>query len=958
MNKVTPYTCLIFFLIVSQFSYTQELSYIHYNTNDGLAGATTYDICQDIDGFIWIGTETGLSRFDGKNFKNYTVNDGLPDNEILKVFADSKGRVWIIPFKRTICYYFKNKIYTSENDRVLKKISTEYYFNDICEDENQNIILADTKQVILIRPDNSVINLYNAKNVNGKLENVVARKNYFEKGFVVRINDTIFYYKDSTLVFHNIDKEILDPRIISLISYKNGSKYLLKLPVTYIRYDNENNYVKFINTPDGVYTTDTINKKLGDHYLAGKKISKTIEDKENNLWFCTLDDGIYKLSSKEIRTINFNEKGEKNNTEVYSIDKSNDEIICGLGFSKVAFITNGKIRKIQNFSDYTLKSENSRVTNRLYSIKTLSSGITMLGFDSYLIKLGNDIPTIKEIYPVKCIEEIDSENILVGTSRNVFKIRIEDLAIVDTVWTGRSLKVYTHNGSTYIGTLNGLYEINYRNEIKNLGTVYPGLAGRIMDIKSDTDSTLYVATADRGITIIQRNHVIRELNELNGLSSNVCRTIFLYDYNLFVGTNKGLNKINLREKNSSLVKYTIADGLPSDIINGIYVNNDSIWLATPAGLTFFNDNNISSDNICKSVLLSIKVSGIEQNELTDLELPYRENNIAFEYAGISFKSGGEIEYFYKLDGLDDKWNKTRQTNLTYESLPPGNYTFQLYTINKFGLKSNFINVEFRILRPFWMSPWLYAFLLLGAIGMTAWIVNERNRKFQKVRNEQYKTQLQMITLEQKALQAQMNPHFIFNCLNSIQQYILINDKEKANQFLSEFATLVRQTLDISDKRSIFLSNEIDYLKRYLQMEKMRFADNFDFSIQLESNFDPEAIEIPPLLHQPFVENCLRHGIRYKENGTGFVSISFQLDNNILISSILDNGVGRQAANSFKSKQHIEYQSKGIKLTEKRIELINKVSEIPITFEIFDLQNEKGKISGTGVKVKIPIKNND
>lgn len=438
------------------------------------------------------------------------------------------------------------------------------------------------------------------------------------------------------------------------------------------------------------------------------------------------------------------------------------------------------------------------------------------------------------------------------------------------------------------------------------------------------------------------------------LSSNICRALFLSDNELLIGTNKGLNKVNLSNSDLPIIKYTISDGLPSDIVSSIYKEKDTIWLGSPAGLTYFNEKHISSTSICKATLLNVSVSGSERSPDSTLSLSYLDNNITFEYAGISLKGGEDIEYHYKLDGLDTRWNKTKETILAYNSLPYGNYKLQLYAVNKFGLKSNMISADFIVNKPFWKNPWLLGIVICGIFLLAIWLVSKRYQRILYSREQQNRVQRQFAALEQQALQAQMNPHFIFNCLNSIQQYILTNDKEKANQFLTGFASLVRRTLDISEKHTISLSEEIDYLKKYLEMEQMRFGDNFNYEIAVDKSINPDLVNIPSLLLQPYVENSLRHGIRYKEHGTGWLHISFSVTDHELICGIKDNGIGRKKAAEYKSKQHIEYQSRGMSLTEKRIDLINKINKSFISIDITDLEDMDGNGTGTEIKLRIPI----
>lgn len=914
-------------------------------------------MCQDKAGFLWFATETGLSRYDGREFKNFTVKDGLPDNEVLRVYADSRGRVWIMTFKKAVAYYYQNKIYTSESSSMLSQIEPESNIVEIDEDDEQNIMMSDGKKITFIDGNNSVKQIFPASLYNQQKENSLSiRKNYFGKGFIIRINDSIFSYKYNTLKFSHVDPPVYDRTLIQLIIRENGSKNFLRIPQDYINYQTFQNYVKYINTPDGCFVADTMNKTISEHYLAGKKVSRTLEDSEGVLWFSTLGEGIYKLSSKEMKTLNFHLDKEILNSEVFSIDKYGNNIMCGLGFSKTAVISKYRCAKVFDFKKYTQSSKNSVATNRLYCIKTVEPDITFLGFDSYLLKLAGNTPTInKNIYPIKSIDVINKDFAIVGTSSYAFKVRINDLSILDTIWKGRCTKVFYYQNDYYIGTLNGLYKIKETSRQDYLGENNLLFDGRITDIKAGPDHSLFVGTADKGLVVYKDGRITASIKEESGLSSNICRTLFLKHNFLFVGTNKGLNKIDISNNSFRVIKYTTSDGLPSDIINAIYSEDSTIWVGTPSGLTYFNENKISIHSICNISLLNITVSGKEKNLTLNL-LSHRDNNITFNYSAISFKSAGDMDYYYKLDGLDTEWTRTKETTLTYKYLPPGTYKFKIYALNKFGVKSNYINIPFQIKKPFWKKWWFYLLLFIGIIVLTVLIVNKKNEHTRMFREEQNRVLRQFAVLEQQALQSQMNPHFIFNCLNSIQQYILTNEKEKANQYLTSFASLVRQTLEHSERKTISLSNEIAYLKKYLQMEEMRFPNNFLYEIIIEETINTASIEIPSLLLQPYVENCLRHGIRYKEYGSGKINIRFSLNHDILKCSIKDNGVGRKIVAEHKSNQNIEYQSRGINLAEKRIELFNKINTIRMTAEIIDLQDSYGNATGTEVIIKIPIYN--
>jgi sensor histidine kinase YesM len=421
-----------------------------------------------------------------------------------------------------------------------------------------------------------------------------------------------------------------------------------------------------------------------------------------------------------------------------------------------------------------------------------------------------------------------------------------------------------------------------------------------------------------------------------------------------VGTNKGINKIAFNNGSYFITKYSTSDGLPSDVINALYVKDGRLWIGSPAGLSFFNESNIANSSICNLKILSVSVSGKSTSPDSTQHFSYRDNNFRFEYAGISFRSGNEITYWYKLNGLDKEWKQTQENSLDYEALPSGNYKLELYAVNKYGVKSKSFVYSFVLTTPFWKTIWFYLLVFTLVFSLILFFITRRNKRMRAKLEQANRFQKQLAELEQLALQSQMNPHFIFNCLNSIQQYILTNEKEKANLYLSKFSSLIRQTLDISAQKTITVAEEISYLRRYLDMELMRFGNNFEYTIKTENIIDPNSLEIPALLLQPFVENAIRHGIRFKDDGKGEILITFSLKENALHCQIKDNGVGREKALEFRSKQHIEYQSKGMGLTSKRINLLNTVNEKKIFVTVLDLKNKDNIAAGTSIEITMPV----
>jgi LytS/YehU family sensor histidine kinase len=216
------------------------------------------------------------------------------------------------------------------------------------------------------------------------------------------------------------------------------------------------------------------------------------------------------------------------------------------------------------------------------------------------------------------------------------------------------------------------------------------------------------------------------------------------------------------------------------------------------------------------------------------------------------------------------------------------------------------------------------------------------------------TQRKMTEIEMQALRAQMNPHFIFNCLNSINRYIVKSDQVTASLYLTKFAKLIRLILDNSNNKNVILTNELEALKLYIEMEALRFDKKFDYRIIVDHGVNTDNIEVPPMIIQPYVENAIWHGLLHKET-PGCLRISVSLPEESILQCIIeDDGIGREKAKELKSKSAMTRKSLGMKLTENRLALLNKYAELNASVDIVDLKTNKNEAVGTKVILKIPI----
>jgi len=285
----------------------------------------------------------------------------------------------------------------------------------------------------------------------------------------------------------------------------------------------------------------------------------------------------------------------------------------------------------------------------------------------------------------------------------------------------------------------------------------------------------------------------------------------------------------------------------------------------------------------------------------------------------------------------EEWQYTTRTEVDFASLQPRDYEFSVRAANRDGVWSNSKKISFTISPPWWKTLWFYFLctitMLLGALGLYRNKVNSINEKNQ--------IQQEINQLERSALQAQMNPHFIFNSLNSIQSYIMLNDKEQAMEYLARFAKLVRQNLRASSDSYVALDIEIAMLTNYMELEKMRFHNSFDYNITFDESFSAQEVIIPPLIIQPYVENAILHGMKQKE-GDGMIELSFAQSEDLLHIQIKDNGTGIDPHKEKKSTGSL-----GMSITQKRLSHLSKLSGN--NFHIDTISNSKGTTITIAIK---------
>jgi len=348
----------------------------------------------------------------------------------------------------------------------------------------------------------------------------------------------------------------------------------------------------------------------------------------------------------------------------------------------------------------------------------------------------------------------------------------------------------------------------------------------------------------------------------------------------------------------------------------------------------------------KSTTLLNRDTVLEQNAKIDP----RYRDITFSFQGVCQQQQNEIRYQYRLLGLDTNWLPSTEKNIRFSGIPPGDYAFEVRARKSYApWGKGYQLASFTFLPSFRETLWFRLLLTAVLIAVALTIIAIRIRVIRtrsRLENNANRYQLQ-------ALVAQLKPHFLYNSLNAIQNYVLAHDETSCNTYLTKFSDLLRKVLQHSEDALITIEKEMSALRLYLELESMRFDNQFSFEMEVSPDIDPKECMVPPLLLQPFVENSLWHGILPKR--TGEVKVMWLKEQNHLLCIVEDDGIGREKSAELKAKKGgPAHKSHGLKLSNNRLELVQSTYKEATSIEIIDKTDSTGKPNGTLVKIHLPI----
>jgi ligand-binding sensor domain-containing protein len=1004
---------LLCMLLVAELQ-AQPYNFLSYSVAEGLAQSQVYALCQDSRGYLWCGTQGGgLSRFDGLDFQTFSSANGLPSDFINAIFEDSQKRIWVgtnagyavieqsqycAGFKQTyavnaICETAEGEIWLGTNKGILAcKSPTDSplpveNLGEIASTSYTVHTFFPTKNGIWVGTNRGAYRVATTTPIalttkNGLRSNLVT-------AFARDVENRLWIATPGNGIV------ILDEDWLKVVGTHLQALYpnCLRLDPTGKMWVGTSNEGLFIFDSNG-QSWSQVNENQG---LPHNHIREILLDRNDQMWVATSGGGMARVLSQQFRhyssanglvgnriyALHADAKGQiwlaASQNGIQMLDSTgfhevmqDSGILAGVKCKAITTDRRGRIwvgtegrglfvldsfgaRPILGFSSPRIQSVLMAPTGNIW-VATMDHGIALLREDparpgNYSVKKFGQNEGLKDLN-ITTLRADGKGNAWFGTQSGGFGF-----------FEAEKLK------ASFGGVKNGLPELPIRAMVFDLsGRLWLGFrgggvwGGRSADLESGKTARflpLPAQLASQNIYLLQP--------DLAG--------------HLWVGTEKGVDEVIFELDQTNTVKEVRHYGRSEGFL-GIETCQDAaicdrvgnLWFGTMNGLTQYIPT-IHHVNRSAPILhfkeITLFYKPLAETRYADwldpegglypgIRFDWNENHLSFEFRAIDLANPEGLRYRWKLEGSPNaEWSPfSEQQSVNFAGLQAGDYTFWAQAVSADGTLSDPIRASFSTKKPFWQTLWFWMVVGVLLIGFAYFLVKNRIRQVRKIeleKREKLEVENRLLQLEQKALQLQMNPHFIFNALNSVQALVSTGDTVAARTELNAFAQLMRSILSNSRQQVVTLREEADTLVQYLQIEQFcRPGKPFDFSLKFSEAIDPEAIELPPMLLQPFVENAVLHGLAHLQERRGNIEISFEIQDETLRCTIADNGVGREKAALLRGERQPGHSSAALQITQERLEALAE-HRIDKPLEFNDIHDLSGEIVGTKVIVQIPLR---
>ncbi|MEO0898689.1 MAG: two-component regulator propeller domain-containing protein [Bacteroidota bacterium] len=999
---------MISFCLFLNLSWAQQNDVSIYSVEDGLAQSQVFAMMEDPKGHLWLGTQGGgISQFDGIKFKTYTTRDGLLSNYVSSFFYDKDNYLWIgtnvglsrfdgnkfrsffpsgqQPLEiRGIIQPAPDRLWLGTNRGVFTLIGDSLYpINERLGRLHVHCLIQHPEEGIWIGHQGGMMQIIDQDTLlfnprNGLPASGVSDvfKDSKDRIWIATRGNGLYQKVGPKAIPVDLGNLPPDMLIWDIEEDKDGRLWFGTLKQGAISWSPEDSSIQVLNDQNGL---------LKNH------VHTIHEDEWGTIWLGTSGGGLSRFAGQQF--FHFGRNSELRGQSVYAMTVARDSSLWFSVGNKGLGRYNGRFFRFFNgdngFRNVTVRSLYTDKKGRIWA-GTDGEGI-------YIIK-----DTLQDVLDfadgianpwIKDFVEDNDGYMWVATSGGI--ARIFPYQQEEGIWQ-YDVRMFQMEDGLASNRVNCLHKdlegrIWFGLDGQGIGFIEKGYLVRrvpqssersrkiIRCIKEDTHGHLWVGTGGG----VSRLSIYEPLGAPDWVhysdkltSSNTYLLMLDGSDNLWIGSEKGLDEAQLDDYQFiiDVRHYGIAEGFTGvETCRNAAIRDykGNFWFGTIGGLTRYNPRrntenlippklSIKGINLFYSSLYNTKFAKwmAPWNELRPgLRLPHNRNHLSFEFTGINYPNPEQVTYQWILEGYETEWSPvSAKTDATYANIPPGDYTFKVKASNEDHVWSNPLGIPFYVKPPYWQE-WWFVLAWVAFIGIVIMLLLRAriNRIQRKARQERERLIMEksVIELEQKALRLQMNPHFIFHALNSINGLITEEDTQTARYYLSKFSHLMRQVLENSREGFIPLQAEIDTLENYLTLERFSREKIFDFAIELANDLDPEEFLIPPMIIQPFVENAIIHGVGNLKGRKGQVKICFQEISDSILCTITDDGIGRQEAERLKHKRQENKKSTALLVTQERLDLLQSESLQQPSITIEDLLDNRGLPKGTKIQVRIP-----
>lgn len=970
---------LLLSLIVQGMVHAQSLKFRQYTTKDGLLSDEVYNLHQDHKGYIWLFTHYGPMKYNGREFLPVLKNLPFKESIIYAIYENKEGRKWVANSNKNIYELRNDSAFIVEGTQgyseELRKKTNEIY--QLLVDDSLNIYVKTSLQTLKFSRTGPGKYLQESMNeafskeddcdehvftVNGDLMSAACIDapiwTFDLLSNHVRLHDEKGPLREPGIFFKAVQRSKYWKRFGEEIYFSFFNRIFKLRPDGSFREINVSNQIlNFTKDRRGhtwlaTYRSGLVeldeHDSIINYYFKGKTVNDVLADSHNGLWISTDGAGIYHCKNLDELYYQENEPFGK---PVNMIKKIGDKVFISTTEFEMFYIEKGKTYKVPKANDRLSDDPQNIFYFPSFYVLTYSLHYEVLNTapDGKLIAHLSPYEATQQ-KPMVVVAYRDSSLLFLGRNRLGMLQDASQLTDHKAIYLKagvinlKSFCALRYGDQVFIGTEKGV--VCFENDSVFQPAYLKGTQKCVVtDIVADDRGNMWFCTQGNGLIQLNQQKELLNYTTANGLNSNIVNDVFFMpNGSLLLSNNKGLYYY----KGFSAEALSHGRKLLDGEVQSALIFEGKIYVGTKNGLVLIDTRSLQSSVPSFFNLRAVYVNDEQAGQQQIGALSYRRNNLKFKFDVISF-SEEKYAMKYVLYNATVDSGIVNEDEVEFKRLAPGSYTLAV-TLTDSSTRQE-IRIPFTIIPAFWQTTWFFVLVILlslALIVMTGLVMFNyyKARALRKSEAEKLIAEYRLI-----ALKAQINPHFMSNCIAAIQHLVLQNKVNEANEYLAKFSFLVRQVLNLSNKALVPLKEEIEIIELYIKLEKLRF-DRITVEFQVDEHIDVASTFIPPLLAQPIIENAIWHGLlALPSSQTPLLKISIRREQGMIRIMIEDNGVGRAVPGQSIGNSR---ESKGIAITRQRIENLKFISGqdlAALSYE--DLVGADGSPAGTRVSIFLP-----